>query len=79
MVTVYVHLDGLETALMEVEELPKPTDTCILGRNIRRRDGKDIPYLLADVTTAIFPMSVIKFIEVIPSGEEEEIETFIRE
>jgi hypothetical protein len=79
LITVYVHLDGLETALMELDDFPGTSDTMIIGRNCRRRDGKDLPYVMQEVTTVVFPLSAVKFIEVMPSGEEDEIETFIRE
>jgi hypothetical protein len=77
--TLYVHIEGLENTLLEVEELPAPTDVILVGRNPRRRDGKDVPYILSEVNTVIFPLSRVLFIEVMPSGEEDEIETFIRE
>lgn len=79
MLTVYVHIEGLENTLMEIEELPKPDDQILMGRNPRRRDGKDVAYLLQEVTTVIFPMSRLVFIEIMPTGEEDDIETFIRE
>lgn len=79
MITLYVHLEGLETALLEVEALPTPTDTCIVGRNPRRRDGKDLPYLLSDVSTIILPMTRVTFIEVLTDEAEDDFETFIRE
>lgn len=79
MITVYVHLSGLENTLMEVEALPEPSDNMIVGHNPRRRDGKDIPFLLPEVNKVIFTLNTVLFIEIIPTGEEQEIETFIRE
>jgi hypothetical protein len=64
---------------MEIEEMPKPTDTIIIGRNPRRRDGKDAPYMLPEANMVIFPVHRLMFIEVMPTGQEEEIATFIRE
>ena len=79
MITVYVHIEGLETTLMEIEDLPGPTDTIIIGRNPRRRDGKDAPYMLQEVNTVIIPVHRLVFVEVMTDEQEEEIETFIRE
>ncbi|MBZ0306168.1 MAG: hypothetical protein K8I82_08885 [Anaerolineae bacterium] len=79
MLTVYVHIEGLETTLMEIDEMPKPTDTLLIGRNPRRRDGKDAQYMLQEANMVIFPINRLIFIEVIPTGQEEEIETFIRD
>ncbi len=79
MYTLYVHIEGLETSVMDVEELPKETDTLIVGRNPRKRDGKVLPYLLDEVNTIIIPLNRITFIELMSEQEDEELETFIRE
>jgi len=79
MISVYVHITGLETTLMEIDQMPGPQDTLIIGKNPRRRDGKEAPYLLPEVTTIILPMPNILFIEVMTTEQEEDIETFIRE
>jgi hypothetical protein len=79
VVTVYIHLEGLESVLGELEEMPTPSDVTITCYNSRRRDGKEINFILREVTKVIFPMHVIKFIEIMPTDEGEEIETFIRE
>lgn len=79
MLQVYVHIEGLETTLMEIEEMPKVTDTIIIGRNPRRRDGKDVSFMLPEVNTVIIPMNRIIFIEVMQTGQEDEYESFIRE
>jgi hypothetical protein len=63
----------------EVDVLPSPSDAMIIIKNPRRKDGKDLIYLEANVTTVIWPVLRINFIEVIPSVEEEEIITFVRE
>lgn len=79
MITVYVHIEGLETSLMEIEEMPTVTDTLLIGKNPRRRDGKDLPFILPDVTTIVIPLIKVLFIEVLSQEEEEDFETFIRE
>ena len=79
MITLYIHLEGLETTLLDVESLPEITDTMILGKNPRKRDGKDVDYLQQNVNTIILPLHRITFIEVMTDEREEEIETFIRE
>jgi hypothetical protein len=62
-----------------MEKLPSPTDTCIVALNPRQRDGKDLRSLAPDVTTVVYPMNRITFIEVIPSAQEEKIVGFVRE
>ncbi len=79
MPSVLIHIQNEDPVLGEVDSLPAPTDMMVLIKNPRRRDGKDLHYLEANVSTVIWPVARINFIEVIPSGEEEEIISFIRE
>lgn len=79
MLTILVHIQNEDPILAEIEELPKPTDTLLIMKNPRKRDGKDMSNIEADVTTIVLPTSRIHFVEVMPSGEEEEIIGFVRE
>ena len=79
MPTLLLHIQNEEPILGEVDALPSPADVTVIVKNPRRRDGKDVHYLDASVTTVMWPMSRINFIEVMPSGDEEEIISFIRE
>lgn len=78
MPTVIVHLTNEDPVQGEVEKLPGPTDSLITVKNPRRRDGKDLPYLEPSVTQVMWAIHRINFIEVIPSGDEEEIISFVR-
>ncbi len=78
MPTIVVHMLNEDPVLGEVEELPQNTDTLMLIRSPRRRDGKDLPYLEANVTSVIWPTNRISFIEILP-GSEEDIISFVRE
>ena len=77
--TLYVHLADTEPILLDVEKLPEPTDTCVIGMNPRLRDGKEAQFILPEVNTVVFPMQRITFLEVMPTGEEDEIVTFVRD
>jgi hypothetical protein len=79
MPTVLVHIVNEDAVLAEMDQLPASTDTMILVKNPRRKDGKDIIYLDANVATVIYPLSRINFIEVVPTGEDEEIISHFRE
>jgi hypothetical protein len=79
MPTLFVHLINEEPLLIEVDELPGPQDTLIMGKHPRRRDNKEVHYVLAEVTTVIFPVARIQFIEIMPTGEEEEVFKLFRE
>ena len=77
--TILIHILNEEPIVGEVEDLPSPTDTSLRVQNPRKRDGKDILSLQSDVTSVILPWSRISFIEVLPSGGEDEIIGFVRE
>ena len=79
MPTVLVHIANEDPILGEIDQLPAATDTNILIKNPRRRDGKDLTNLMASVTQVIWPMTRIGFIEIVPGGEEEQIIGFVRE
>lgn len=79
MHTVLLHITNEDPVLGEVEALPSPSDMLVIVKNPRRRNGKDLPYLEANVSTAIWPVTRINFIELIPSLEEDEIISFVRE
>jgi hypothetical protein len=78
-IPVLVHISGEDAVRGEVEDLPTPADTIITINNPRRRDGKDLRYLLDNVVTVVYPMHRINFIEILPSVEEERIIGPIRE
>ncbi len=78
MPTVIIHMLNEDPVLGEIDELPSMSDTLMLVRSPRRKDGKDLPYLEANVTSTIYPTNRISFIEILP-GSEEEIISFVRE
>jgi hypothetical protein len=79
MPTVLVHLLNEDPVMGEIDSLPAATDSLITIKNPRRRDGKDLYYLEQNVTTVLWPMIRINFIEIYQSAEEEEIISFVRE
>lgn len=79
MPTILIHIQNEDPVLGEVDELPSPGDTLLTVKNPRRKDGKDLHYLDANVTSVLFPVARINFIEIMPTGEEEEIIGFVRE
>lgn len=79
MISIIIHIMNEDAIIGEIDELPSPSDTYILVRNPRRRDGKDLGYIDSQVTQVIWPMNRIMFIELLPGEEDEKIITFIRE
>jgi hypothetical protein len=79
MPTILIHVANEDSVVGEVEQLPASTDYLVLIKNPRRRDGKDLINLEANVTTILLPISRINMIEILPTGEEEQIIGFVRE
>ncbi|MEW6180043.1 MAG: hypothetical protein AB1522_08950 [Chloroflexota bacterium] len=79
MPTLILHIVNEDPVVGDVDALPSPTDNLIIVKNPRKRDGKDLHYLEPNVTTVMWPMSRITYIEVLPAAEDEEIITFVRE
>ncbi len=74
-----VHIANEDPIVAEVDEMPDMHAQCILLQNPRRRDGKDVTYLQANISTILVPMHRITYIEVMPSEAEEKVITFVRE
>ncbi len=79
MPTILIHVNNEDSVVGEVDQLPATTDTFVMIKNPRRRDGKDITNLEANVTTIMLPVNRINLIEILPTGEEEQIIGFVRE
>jgi len=77
--TVLIHILNEDAVVGEIEELPTPGDSNIRVQNPRKKDGKDLQYLQPEVTTVIWPWNRISFLEILPSGAEDEIIGFVRE
>jgi len=77
--TVLVHILNEEAVVGEIERVPDPTDQVLVVRNVRYRDGRDVSYVLPETDTVIYPWQRIHCVEILPSGSEEEVISFIRE
>jgi hypothetical protein len=71
MYSILVHLSGSEPVKIDVDELPQPTDTIVMGRNPRDRSDREVSFIDEGVTTVIFPWWRINYIQVLPSPEDE--------
>ncbi|MGC9357018.1 MAG: hypothetical protein ACP5GX_04105 [Anaerolineae bacterium] len=76
---VLIHVLNEDAVQGEVEELPNPEDQFVVIKNPRLRDGRDVPYFLAETNAAIYPWHRIHSIEILPVEGGEKIVTFIRE
>ncbi len=78
--TVILHLPNEDPILAEMEDLPKPNDTCVVVSNMRKRDGNRLNYVEVEAERFIFPWHRISFIEVLPSeAERAKVMKFFRE
>ncbi|GAB4581238.1 MAG: hypothetical protein Fur0022_39850 [Anaerolineales bacterium] len=77
--SVIIHISDSDPILAEIEALPNPTDQILTITGPRRVDGKDLHYLSPGVTTVIFPINQITFIEIVPREDEDHIIGFVRE
>ncbi len=71
MITLLLHIANQEPVKVEVDELPKPTDVVIIGKNPRERNDKEFPWVEDGVTTVIFPWWRINYVQVLPSQDED--------
>jgi len=77
---IILHILNSEPIVGEIDELPAPTDNIITLHNPRHLDGKDIEYIQEEVSTVIWPIEKINFIEIMSGEEEDEdIIGFVRE
>ena len=77
--SVLIHLENEDAVLGEMEELPASTANFISVNNPRRRDGKDLPFIQANVTTVMWATHRVTYIEVVPGEAAEKLVTFVRE
>jgi hypothetical protein len=68
--TIILHIMGEDPVLAEIEQDPLPGDAFLRVSNMRKRDGKEVPYLQSGVQSVIFPWHRITFVEMMPSEEE---------
>lgn len=61
--SVIIHLVGEDAILGDIEDLPNPTHTYMMLRNIRKKDGKPLPFLTDGATSFLYPWSRITFVE----------------
>jgi len=78
-IPVLVHVSNEDPIRAEIEEVPEATDTFVTLNNPRRRDGKDLPHVLENVVSIILPMHRVSYIELLPTADEEDIISFVRE
>jgi len=77
--SVLVHILNEEPILAEVEDIPSPSDQVLIVSSARRKDGREVSYLLPEATSVVFPWSRIHCVEVFSGEGDEDIASFVRE
>jgi hypothetical protein len=71
MYTLILHVANSEPVKIDVDELPKPGDQVVIGKNPRERNDKEFSWVDEGVTTVMFPWWRINYVQVLPSEEDE--------
>ena len=69
MLTLLIHLRDGEPFKLDVEDLPKPEDQALYGKNPRTRDNKDANWIEDGVTTVMVPWWRITVVEILPDPD----------
>lgn len=72
MYTVMVHLSGSEPVKLDIEELPKPNDTILIGKNPRDNVDREVHWVDENVRMVILPWWRINYVQVLPSQDDQE-------
>lgn len=59
-----VHLQGDEAILGELDEVPNPHHNFLFMRNIRKKDGKPLPYVADGAEVFLYAWHRITFVEI---------------
>jgi hypothetical protein len=59
-----IHIVGEDAVFGELDNLPDPTHTYILVRNLKKKDGKELSYLNDGATAILYAWTRITFIEI---------------
>ena len=70
MYTIILHVANSAPVKVEVEDLPNPTDTSILGHNPRERNDKEFDWLDEGVQSVIFPWWRINYVQILPNEDD---------
>jgi hypothetical protein len=72
MPTLLVHINNTDPVKVDVDELPKPDDQILIGKNPRERGDREVSWIEDGVNTVIFPWWRVTLVEVLPAAEEAE-------
>jgi hypothetical protein len=79
MPSLILHIANQEPVIVDVEEVPKATDTMVIGNNPRDRKEEYVDWVEDNVVTVAIPIWRINYFEVLPESDDEDFVTFYRD
>ena len=64
-ITAIVHISGEDAFAADLDQLPDPGHAFVTMRNLRKKDGKPINYLMDATATVLYSWNKITFIEIL--------------
>jgi hypothetical protein len=72
VIRAILHLMNDQPLTVELIEEPKPSDLTIVCTNVRTVDGKRPVFIDFSASTFVFPMAMVRFVEIPQAGAEQE-------
>ena len=73
MIRAILHLLNDQPLTVDLLEMPTPGDVTVICTNLRTNDGKKPVFIDYATSTFVFPMSSVRFVEILPTGAEIEL------
>lgn len=64
-ITAIVHIYGEDAFAADLDHLPDPNHAFVSMRNLRKKDGKPLNYLMDGAATVLYSWNRITFIEIL--------------
>lgn len=78
--TVIVHISNEDAFIAEIDELPQPTDTVLVVRNARKKDGKPLQQLDTEAIMVAYAWTRVTFLEILAErASRDELYEFFRD
>lgn len=72
MIRAILHLLNDQPIVVDLFEMPTPTDVTVICTNMRTVDGKKPVFIDFATSTFVFPMGSVRFVEIPPTDAEVE-------
>ena len=62
-ISAVIHVVGEDAFMADLDDVPNPTHSFVLCRNMRKKDGKELAFLTDGATAYLYAWTRITFIE----------------